>query len=33
VAYREMCDEVAGDGYRGFRLTPEPAAVVADQRR
>ena len=29
-AYRQTCDDVAADGYRGFRLTAQPAALAAE---
>ncbi len=29
-AYRQTCDDVAADGYRGFRLTAQPVALAAE---
>jgi cyclohexanone monooxygenase len=33
IAYSEICDDVARDGYRGFRLTPNQAAARAGDYR
>jgi cyclohexanone monooxygenase len=29
-AYRDICDEVAADGYRGFTLSAQPTALAAE---
>jgi cyclohexanone monooxygenase len=29
-AYRDTCDEIAADGYRGFALSSQEAALAAE---
>jgi cyclohexanone monooxygenase len=29
-SYRQICDEIATDGYRGFALSAQTAAIAAE---